>query len=436
MGQKNQGKKESFVYYGRGGGRLGFEIPAKWNVLTQFEPAESPAVPDVLQEARRALDNPIGTPRIEEMAKPGKAVILFDDLNRQTPSHLAFPEILNRLNAAGIKDGDITAICAVGSHPVVDEDGFKLKLGEEAYKRLSPRVMNHDCTSEENVIIGRTSRGCLVEINPFVYQAEFVVGIGSAMPHLMSGFGGGTKIIMPGISSFQAILEHHTKWLANPKARLGLLEGNYCLEEQNEHSMMAGFHFKLDFAMNVRDEVFKAYAGDPIQVTRAAGKDLIREYGSHVPRRADVVITGTYPMDRGVQALKGLFPAVLAAKTGGHIIMVGRQSLFQQFIPLVPELNSRKTSAQETRLLMQGEVNPIAKVAGVSAWLSVVGIKSIKERFKVTYVSEDLSRSDVESIGFDYAASVEEALKRIDRDMPEADVIVYPAGSITIPILG
>jgi len=115
--------------------------------------------------------------------------------------------------------------------------------------------------------------------------------------------------------------------------------------------------------------------------------------------------------------------------------MVGRQSLFQQFIPLIPELNSNKTSSQETRLLMQGEVNPIAKVAGVSAWLSVVGIKSIKERFKVTYVSEDLSRSDVESIGFNYAASVEKALERIDRDLPEANVIVYPAGSITIPIL-
>ena len=62
---------------------------------------------------------PSDHPRIEELARPGmEVVLLFDDLQRPTPVHLALPEIMDRLNRAGIPDERITGICAVGTHPI------------------------------------------------------------------------------------------------------------------------------------------------------------------------------------------------------------------------------------------------------------------------------------------------------------------------------
>lgn len=424
---------ENYVYYGQE--KMYFDLPANWNLLTQGEPSEYEGLPDVEKEIVRALDNPIHAPRIEEMAKPGKTVILFDDLTRPTPAYLVFPEIFRRLNAAGVKDEDITAICALGSHPKPTEEQIIEKIGKEAHERLSPRVVIHDCDSEENVIIGRTTYGSLVEINPLVREAEFCVGIGGCIPHFASGVGGGSKIVMPGVFSFQSILEHHMKWMANSGTILGTIEGNQFHAEQDEMGRMTGVQYKVDLAVNVKNEVTNVYAGDICEISKVTSKNLLKEYGVPVPGKADVVISGTYPLDKGIQAVKGLGPAVVASKPGSHIILVGRNTLPEQLGPLLPALNNKKSFAKEVRDTIGGEINPIAKGAGISAWYFVLFLKRQLERLKITYVCEDMSRSEVEAMRMSYDKTIEDALKRIERERPEADVTIFPAGSITVPIM-
>lgn len=424
---------ENYVYYGQE--KRYFALPANWNLLTQAEPTEYEGLPDVKEEIIRALDHPIEAPRIEEMARPGKAVILFDDMTRPTPAHLVFPEILRRLNTAGVKDEDITAICAIGSHPRPTVDQIIEKIGKNAYERLSPRVVIHDSDSEENVVIGRTTHGSLVEINPLVHEAEFGVGIGGCIPHFASGVGGGSKIVMPGICSFQSILEHHMKWLANPGTALGTIERNPFYIEQSEIARMVGVQYKVDLAMNVKKEVTNIYAGDICEIGKVTSTNLLKEYGVSVPRKADVVISGSYPLDRGVQVCKGIGPALTAAKPSGHIVLVGRNTLAEQFEALIPAINNGKSFATEIRDTISGEVNPIARAAGISAWYFVVFLKLLLDRFKITYVCEDMSVSEVEALQMRYAETIEDALERIEGDLPEADVTVFPAGSITVPIM-
>ena len=54
-------------------------IPAQ-NFLGTIEPKEKPGVPDPIAEIKRALEEPIGTRRISEIAKAGdKAAIVVDD---------------------------------------------------------------------------------------------------------------------------------------------------------------------------------------------------------------------------------------------------------------------------------------------------------------------------------------------------------------------
>jgi len=106
-------------YVNYGGEKRQFSLPKGWNLISAEDKPPIPGVTDPIQEIRRALDHPIGSPKIEELARPGMdVVLLFDDLQRPTPVHLALPEILDRLNRAGIPDGRITGICALGTHPI------------------------------------------------------------------------------------------------------------------------------------------------------------------------------------------------------------------------------------------------------------------------------------------------------------------------------
>ena len=99
--------------------KVDFAIPKGWNLISNQDKPPIAGVADPLQELRRALDHPIGSPKIEELARPGMEVaLLFDDLQRPTPVHLALPEILNRLNRAGIPDNRISGICSLGTHPI------------------------------------------------------------------------------------------------------------------------------------------------------------------------------------------------------------------------------------------------------------------------------------------------------------------------------
>ena len=100
------------------GGKMDFSLPPSWNVLTCQDCSAVCVVTDVDKEIERALDNPIGSPPLEDLARPGMdVVVLFDDVQRPTPAYLAFPHILNRLNKAGIPDERISGVCALGTHP-------------------------------------------------------------------------------------------------------------------------------------------------------------------------------------------------------------------------------------------------------------------------------------------------------------------------------
>src|SRR4030066_1548682 len=132
--------------------KLSFSLPKGWNLISAVDKPPVPGVADPIAEIRHALDHPIGSPKIEELARPGmEVVLLFDDLQRPTPVHLALPEILNRLNRAGIPDERIKGICSLGTHPIPTLEQLKKKVGEEVFSRLEDRIFPHDPHASDNV---------------------------------------------------------------------------------------------------------------------------------------------------------------------------------------------------------------------------------------------------------------------------------------------
>ncbi len=135
--------KESYIHYGKD--KIVSSLPAGWNVISDQDRSSVPGAADPPAEIRRALDSPTGSPPIEELARPGMEVILlFDDLQRPTPIHLAMPELMDRLNRAGVPDERVTAICAVGTHPALTPEQLERKVGKLASSRLEGRLLCHD----------------------------------------------------------------------------------------------------------------------------------------------------------------------------------------------------------------------------------------------------------------------------------------------------
>ena len=411
-----------------------FSLPKSWNLISAEDKPPIPGVTDPIQEIRRALDHPIGSPKIEELARPGMdVVLLFDDLQRPTPVHLALPEILDRLNRAGIPDGSITGICALGTHPIHTMEQLKKKVGEKAFSRFQGRILSHDPHASDNVIIGKTHRGTLVEVNRYVAFADLIIGIGECMPHPIAGFGGGYKIVMPGVCSYRSVASHHFTWMRHRNSRVNLLDGNSFYEEILDAGRLSRMAFKLDFIINEKKEVIKAFAGDPETEHREASKFSASLYTVSLSKLADVTITSAFPLEVGVQATKALTMAGFCTRSGGAILWVAPQKEAGPILPLIKEMGSPESAADFHRRLIEGNIPDHLKSFGISYIMQVVYFKELAEKFDVVHVTEGLSPEQVKMMKFTYSFNLQEAVDQISAKMPKADVAIFPSGGNIIP---
>jgi lactate racemase len=417
------------------GEKLCFALPGGWKVLTAEDRPPVPGVGDPLAEITRALDNPIGSPRIEEIAKPGMDVaLIFDDLQRPTPAYLALPEIMNRLNKAGIPDSRITAVCAVGTHPAYGVEQLETKVGKEVIARLPDRVLSHDPYSSENIVIGKTHRGITVEVNPVVASADLVVGVGECMPHPCAGFGGGYKIIMPGVASYRAVADHHFTWMRHRHSKVNMMEGNGFYEEIVDAGRLARLAFKLDLVINEKKEIIRGFAGEPMAEHREAAKFAAGLYWVPMPKLADITITSAFPMEVAVQATKALTMAKFCTRSGGAIIWVAPQRQgAEPIMPLVREMASAETASDFHRRLIRGDIPDALRSFGISYIMQIVYFKELAEMFHVIHVTEGMTAEEVKVMKFDHARTLPEAIDMVARTVPHADVAIFPSGGTVIP---
>lgn len=422
------------LYLNYEGGRIYFDLPRGWNLISEQDRASPEVVSDVKAEIDRALESPIGSARIEDLARPGMdIVLLFDDQQRPSPASIALPLIMNRLNKAGVRDERMTAICACGTHPGPTEEQMKAKVGEEVLSRVAGRLFTHDSKSNENIIIGRTRRGNLVEINRHVALADLIIGVGECMPHPSAGYGGGYKIVMPGTSSYRSIAEHHFAFMRNKNSRVNLLDGNPFWEEIVEAGRLSRLAFKLDFIMNEKKQVIRAFAGDPEAEWREAARFAESLYLMRLPRHADVTITSASPLELGVQATKALLLANCCTRSGGTIVWVASQKQAGPILPLIEEMGSPRSANEIHRDFAGGAIPEHLSRFGISYIMQVVHYKELVERFNIIHVTEGLTPEQVRMMGMTYSNNLQRTVDDLGKDIPRADVAVFPSGGNIIP---
>jgi nickel-dependent lactate racemase len=297
-------------------------IPAR-NLLGSIEPKQVPGAADANAEIERALKDPIGSKRLSEIAQPEhKIAIVVDDFTRNTPTHIMLPPLLAELNAAGVKDENVTVIFGCGTHRTVKPQEAKRILGKEILNRV--KTVSHNCKAEDLVPIGKTKHGTDVRVNPVFAEADVKVLVGDVGFHYYAGYGGGRKSVMPAISCRETISHNHAM-LLDQNARTGVLEGNPVHEDMTEAAKLAKVDFILNVVTNSKNEIVKAFAGDMEQAFLQATKLVDDMYRVQVDRRADIVVvsSGGYPADINLyQAYKALDNALAVTKRGGTIILV------------------------------------------------------------------------------------------------------------------
>ncbi len=225
---------------GYGHGTRQFELDEE-RVLLEMAAVRADAEPDETEEVRRALKNPIGSPPLNEIVRPGETIcIITSDITRPCPSAVILPPLLEELEQAGFHLDDITVVFALGSHRRTREEQ---DAGRPAVYR---QVHTVDSDPEDTVYLGMTALGTPVNITAVVAQADRRILVGNIEYHYFAGYSGGAKALMPGVSDREAIQSNHSR-MVEATSRAGEIEHNRLRLDLEEAADIGG----CDFILNV-----------------------------------------------------------------------------------------------------------------------------------------------------------------------------------------
>ena len=296
---------------------LELEFPESWDVtVCHMKGHDALRLSD--SEIREAFTNPIGTKTIKELARGKReVVILFDDMTRPTPSAVLIPYILEELAAAAILDDNIRFIAAIGAHGAMNGIDFRKKLGDEVMGKFL--VYNHN-PYENCTPLGISSYGTPVSINSEFMSCDLKIGIGSILPHPF-GFGGGGKIILPGVASMEAIEANHYRLGLSPTIGIGKYDGNIVKQDVEEVARMAGLDVKVDAILNLRREITALFVGEPIEEF-AEGVKLAKEhYATDMVSDVDIVVANCY-FKANEMPLAPPVASPLLSQKGGDMVLI------------------------------------------------------------------------------------------------------------------
>ncbi len=288
-------------------------------------------------EVERALAEPIGAPRLEEVVKPGeKIVVVTSDITRPCPTWQIMPALLRHLYAAGVKREDITLVFALGSHRHHTPEEMQHLAGEQAYNEITCV----DSDPEDCLNLGVTKAGTPVDITRVVAEADRRICLANIEYHYFAGYSGGAKSIMPGVSNRAAIQANHSM-MVRPEAHAGRLAGNPIREDIEEAAAICGIDYIVNVVLDEHKQIIKAVAGDVTAAHRAGCAFLDTLYRKEIAKKADIVLVsqGGAPKDLNLyQTQKALDNAKHAVREGGVIVLIGSckeglgEKTFQQWI--------------------------------------------------------------------------------------------------------
>jgi nickel-dependent lactate racemase len=277
-----------------------------------------------LKDIRAALARPIDAPPLRELARGRKEVaIIFDDQTRLTRVAQIAPLVIEALAAGGIR---IRFVCGLGLHGTMNRPNLVQKLGENILSRFP--VYNHNAFGNYVYVGTTTTYQTKVYINEEVMKCDFKIAIGSVVPHHLAGFGGGGKIIMPGVAAYETIQHNHMMGHSSrqqhpekPEVAMAQFDHNPLRRDIDETARLVGMDFLINCLLNGRGETTAVFAGEMTATHTAAVQAARQHYLTRRTVEKDIVIANT-SSPNNVTSIGTIiaFPAI--SRKGGDAVLI------------------------------------------------------------------------------------------------------------------
>lgn len=381
---------------------------------------------------RNALENPIGSMRLRDLARnKKKIVIVTSDHTRPVPTRIMAPQLLAEIRT-GNPDANVTFLVATGFHRASTEEELIRKFGEELYK--SEKIVIHNAWDDAALInAGKLPSGGDLVINKMAMEADLLVAEGFIEPHLFAGYSGGRKSVLPGIVSNITVLANHcSEFIAHEKARAGILEGNPLHIDMLHAANVAKLAFILNVVIDANKKIIYAVAGDSEQA-HLAGCEFVGELAAVDAKLADIVLTsnGGSPLDQNVyQLVKGLSSAEATCRQGGVIIICaacndghGSEDLYNWF----------KQSTGGAKEVME-KIMRIGRESTIPDQWAAQIMARVQLNHSVIIVTDQCDHKTIQDMGFGTASDLEEAFAAAKAivGLQQPTVTVIPDGVAVI----
>ncbi len=399
------------------------EIPVQV-IDTECTPVDRTVV-ELIEEA---LDNPIGTSKLETLVTENdQIVIVVNDQTRPGPNREMVSALVKRLNLAGISDNQIEFLIATGSHRAPTSEELNLLIGEELLRRIL--VTSHDC-HENNVHIGDTEGGMPIYVDKRVAEASFIITTGLIAPHKAAGFSGGRKSIVPGVAGMETLRIHHSLPIRPYEPALGWYEENPFHLAALQAAKKVHVKFMLNTVQDPHKQNIAVVAGD-LDLAHQAGVAICRRHNTvECDKRADLIITspGGAPRDCNLyQSQKALATGEMFAKKDGNVTMIlvacaedgiGPE-MFQQWL-----IEGKNPDEVIERFRIEG-----FDVGTNKAFEYARALK----KGRIIVVSENVDPQRLRAMKLDWAPNLQEAVDMTLARYTPAQVVVLPKAVSTIP---
>jgi hypothetical protein len=439
-------------------------LPARTQVVSPGFTLPLDPTPDLERAVMGALEQPLDRPPLREQVRRGSRVtIAFDDAT--VPCYapvwpVAIPLIVRELERGGVRQQDVSLVCANALHRQLTLDELGRFVGQEIVKTYRDRISCHDAEDVDNLTyLGRTDNGFHVELNRCVADSDLLIYLNCST---MRGFSGGWKSVCVGLSSYRSIHHHH-----DPDTMSMSLDRNRMHEILDEMGALVERElgperiFKIETVLSNPIAVHEIYGGsvgatrrkvvEKLKLNQPARRTLVQEpvdvvvYGvpdwspyaafSHGNPILDLISTGLGYLGGMIQAIgKPGCTVVLASRCPDRWDSIHHASYKETWDEVVPATKDPDEARREFEPVFAQREDYIDKYRNgysfhpVHSIMALYPLKRLRHAGRVIVAGAD-DPNVPRHCGFDAAETVEEAIKMAEEEHgSEASValVEYP----------
>jgi len=413
--------------------KLDFAVP-KMNLCEILEPNRVSLPENEEEEIERAIDNPVGSKKLEKIVKPGdKVIIICEDIARLTPVDRILPLLLNRLNEIGVTDENIKIVMALGSHRPMSSTEMIRKVGENVFKRV--KVVNSEFKDKAKLVdLGLAPGGVRVWVDRQVMEGDIRIGVGSIAPHAAAGYTGGGKIVYPGIVGEETVAQFHLRRAFLSQSVLGIVENAVRLEMEKWVDTV-GLDFIVNVVITPENKIYKVVTGHYVKAHRIGVKYSQEVYGVRANEKVDIAVVSSFSADQDFwQGTKGIISGELIVRDGGTLILVT-----PCFEGVGPHKNYPKyIGDDDPDSLLKTATENLMDPKEILSLAVALPVARIRKRLRlVSRISKGINSEEAKEAKFERFNTINEALQEgLSYYGKEAKVSVIPCGGESCPYFG